>query len=282
LNGGTAGGGCGGGGRYMKVSKYLNYIVKTIFDKSSPDFMCANTNYLFENLAILPDGCSFNWSAQADAGYPSNMFTQTSGTGINFTTSVVNNVSGFGTIKLTFKYLDLSKSPVLQEEIITKRVWVGNPTGITVTTDGTFNFSGNNASICKSFGYCMTASNSIFTVLQPAPAPPIVSKSVSKYVWTGWPSFNSFFQRYTSSIEDEKACFGSNITGTYMVNLTAQNICGTSSRMLFITVNNCGFRVFPNPAKNVVKIEFESPDKLESIPDLIEIYDEKQQKNQNL
>jgi Secretion system C-terminal sorting domain len=106
--------------------------------------------------------------------------------------------------------------------------------------------------------------------------------SVTNYSYSGsFPSANgnnAFFTPSTNSVTNNKVCFGSNLTNTYTINVTANNSCGTNSRMLFITVNNCGVRVFPNPASNVVKIEFENPDKLESIPDLIELYDEKKQK----
>ncbi|TAG42216.1 MAG: hypothetical protein EAZ32_01300 [Cytophagia bacterium] len=77
---------------------------------------------------------------------------------------------------------------------------------------------------------------------------------------------------------DRLTCFGTNNTGSYFLTVNANNACGSNGRSIIVQVNNCGLRIFPNPAKNVVSIEFENPEMLESIPDMIEIQDEKSQK----
>lgn len=220
----------------------------------------------------MPDGCTMSWTATSDNGNSSDMFTVLTGNSLDFSTAAQPNAQGFGTITLTFN------SPGNPEKIITKKVWVGSPSAIDITTDGSFNFTGNNTSICTTFGYCMTATNPQVTV----GSPPTTSFSTTNYSYSGsFPNANgsnAFFTPSTSSVTNDRVCFGSNIANTYTVNVTAINECGINSRLLFVTVNNCGYRVFPNPAKETVKIEFERPDKPESIPDLIEIYDEKKQK----
>ena len=47
---------------------------------------------------------------------------------------------------------------------------------------------------------------------------------------------------------------------------------------VIVQVNSCGLWVFPNPAQSTLAIEFENPEQIESIPDLIEIQEEKSQK----
>ncbi len=63
--------------------------------------------------------------------------------------------------------------------------------------------------------------------------------------------------------------------GSYFLTVYATNTCGTISKNIIVQVNNCGFRVFPNPAQTTVAVEFEEPDKIESISDVIDLIDEK-------
>ncbi|TAG24623.1 MAG: hypothetical protein EAZ32_19885 [Cytophagia bacterium] len=102
--------------------------------------------------------------------------------------------------------------------------------------------------------------------------------SASNFSYSGWPSANSFFNTSTQAVSNDRTCFGTNNTGSYFLTVNANNSCGSSARSIVVQVNSCGLRVFPNPAKNVVSVEFENPELLESIPDLIEIQDEKSQK----
>lgn len=85
---------CGNGGKYMRVASYIPWIVETIHKNSGPNLVCGNTT--FTNIDKMPDGCSMTWSAS-----PSNLFTETSGSGLTFTTAAAPQASGEGVITLT-------------------------------------------------------------------------------------------------------------------------------------------------------------------------------------
>lgn len=197
--------------------------------------------------------------------------------GLSFTTSHSGTNGGKGIITLTVN----TPSGTFAHH---KEVWVGRPGDIAITTDGTFSINGNFTSICRSIGYCMTSradavlninSNSPSIQDIPLPKREKTISTVDAFSYSGWPSFNSFFNTSTVKVSNDRACFGTNNTGSYFLTITASNTCGTNGRSIAVQVNNCGLRIFPNPAKEVVFIEFESPDKIESLPSLIEIVEEK-------
>lgn len=271
----TSGGTCGTGGDNMMVSKYLDFITQTIHLLGTPDFICGNTT--FENLSKLPDGVSFQWSAS-----PSNLFTVSSGSGLSFTTA--NNGTNYGIGKIILTVTTPSGTYTHSKD-----VWVGKPSAITLTTDGTFSINGNNTSICKTYGYCMTGSSNVLlersstspnTTLANNNITPLnrTLSTASNFNYSGWPSSNSFFNISTLSTPSDRTCFGTNNTGSYFLTVNASNSCGTNGRSVIFQVNSCGFRVFPNPAQTTLAIEFENPEMIESIPDLIEIQEEKSQK----
>lgn len=268
----SSGGTCGTGGDYMMVSKYLDFITQTIHLFGTPDLVCGSTT--FENLSNLPDGVSFQWSAS-----PSNYFTLSSGSGLTFTTANNGSPAGKGTITLTV-------TTPTGTYTHNKEVWVGKPAPVTLTTDGTFSISGNSTSICKGLGYCMTASSTVALQLtSSSPSTntyPISNKNYATatgFSYSGWPTFNSFFNTSTVSVSNDRTCFGTNNTGSYFLTINASNACGTGSvGSIIVQVNNCGYRVFPNPAQTTLAIEFENPELVESIPDLVEIQEEKSQK----
>lgn len=110
--------------------------------------------------------------------------------------------------------------------------------------------------------------------------PPPTTKTIStasNFTYSGWPTSNSFFNISTVSSPNDRTCFGTNNTGSYFLTVNASNSCGTNGRSVIFQVNSCGFRVFPNPAQTTLSIEFENPEIIDSIPDLIEIQDEKSQ-----
>ncbi len=253
----SAGGECGTVGVYMMVSKYLDWITETLHKFGTPDLVCGNTT--FENLARLPDGVSFYWSAS-----PSNLFSTTSSTATSFTTSnnTDTNDSGIGTVTLTVTTPDGTFTH-------TKQVWVGKPASVNIVTDGTFTINGSNTTICRTFVYCMTSDANISLNGEPIPL-----NTASKFSYGGWPTNNSFLNTSNYPIDDH-ACFGTNNTGSYFLTVYATNTCGTISKNIIVQVNNCGYRVFPNPAQTTVAVEFEEPDKIESIPDVIDLIDEK-------
>ncbi|MFN4146649.1 MAG: trypsin-like serine protease [Runella sp.] len=280
----SAGGTCGTGGDYMMVSKYLDFITQTIHLVGTPDFVCGNTT--FENLSKLPDGVNFSWSAS-----PANLFTNPIISANNLSLTIAPNTnintgptSGVGKITLTV-------TTPSGTYIHSKEVWVGKPDAITLTTDGTFSINNNNTSICKTFGYCMTASSNVLlerSSTSPTTSDFVPSKIIgllnrvistaSNFTYSGWPSSNSFFNISTLSTQNDRTCFGTNNTGSYFLTVNASNSCGTNGRSMIFQVNSCGFRIFPNPAQTTLAVEFENPEMIESIPDLIEIQEEKSQK----
>jgi Trypsin/Secretion system C-terminal sorting domain len=260
VNGGT---GCGGGGAYMNVSKYLKWIVETILIEDTPNFLCGGSSVTLENIGKLPDGCTMGWSA-----FPSSLFLSTqivapASTGLTptFKITAASGASGEATIQINMLTPD---GPFT----VSKKIWIGQPGSINIVTDGTFNINGSNATICKTFGYCMTSNATNGNI-----------SSANSFSYSGWPISNSFFGPPTTSvIINDRVCFGTNNTGSYFLTVYASNTCGTSSKNVIFQVNNCGFRVFPNPAQTTVAVEFEEPDKIESIPDIIDLVEEKSQK----
>jgi hypothetical protein len=87
----------------------------------------------------------FQWTAS-----PASYFTVSSGSGLTFTTAKNGTNYGEGTITLSV----ITPSGTY---VHNKKVWVGRPAPATFITDGSFAISGNTATICRTFGYCMTA-----------------------------------------------------------------------------------------------------------------------------
>ena len=250
---GGAGAGCGGGGKYTKIADYLQWIIETIHFEGSPQFICGNTT--FSNLSILPDGVSFTWTAS-----PANLFTNSTGSGLTFTTAQNGNNKGWGTVSLK---VNLPNGTSFTK--ISKQIWIGNPDNISLTTDGTFSIIGNNASICKNFGYCLNSS-----------AINNGKTTATSFTYSGWPISNAFLNTSTISTTNDKVCFGSNNTGSYYLTIYANNGSCSIGRSILVQVNSCGYKIASNPAQTTLSILFESPQQLESIPDNIDLYDEKQ------
>jgi hypothetical protein len=265
-------GGCGLGGRYMKISEYLPWIIETIHKESTPDYVCSNT--VFKNLHILPDGITFDWSTS-----PSSMFSPVAA--INASTFPVSrngSSQGWGTVTLTAKLNGTTIATV------NKTVWVGNPLSpITINTNGCFTLNNNMASLCRTFGYNMTSN----TPLSNNPTLPIgqqAQTTANEYAYIGWPVANSYLNlspttpSLISIAKNQNSSFGTNNTGTYFMTVYANNGSCAISKNLQFTVNNCGFRLAANPAQSNLSIVFENPENTESIPEQIELYNEKQEK----
>ena len=252
LNGGASSG-CGTGGKYTKIADYLQWIIETIHIQGSPNFVCGNTT--FSNLSVLPDGVSFTWKAS-----PSSLFTDSTGTGLTFTTAKKGLNNGWGTVSLK---VNLPNGTIFT--VIKENIWVGNPDNISLTTDGTFSLNGNSTSICKNFGYCLTSS-----------ALNNGKTTATDFTYSGWPTSNAFLNTSKVSTKDDKVCFGSNTTGSYYLTIYANNGTCSIGRSILVQVNSCGYKIVSNPAQTTLSILFESPQQLESIPDNIDLYDEKQ------
>lgn len=60
----------------------------------------------------------------------------------------------------------------------------------------------------------------------------------------------------------------------HFLTIYANNGTCTISRNIIVQVNDCSFRVSPNPAQSTLSLSFDSPEQLESIPDNIDLFDE--------
>lgn len=70
-----------------------------------------------------------------------------------------------------------------------------------------------------------------------------------------------------------------NISGFYRVVGTASNSCGSSSATFYLyKCGNSPYRVYPNPASDVVQVEFDYPEIAESLPDQIDLLGEQSTK----
>lgn len=57
--------------------------------------------------------------------------------------------------------------------------------------------------------------------------------------------------------------------------MQANNACSYNQRGLVFNVSSCGYRLASNPAQSDLTVEFERPDRMESLPDAIELKSEK-------
>jgi hypothetical protein len=255
---GDAQAGCGQGGKYTKISEYLQWIIETIHLNSGIEKICGNTT--FTNLAFLPDGVTFNWSAS-----PANLFTTISGSGLSFTTSNNGSNKGWGIVTLN---LTLPDGTIFS--INSKPIWVGSPENVFLTTDGTFNINYNSTSICKTIGYCMSASTGTGT------------PTATNFSYSGWPTYGSFLNTNTLNVPNDRICFGTNNTGSYYLTVYAYNGTCSIGKSIIVNVNNCGYRIAANPTQTTLSILLDSPLQTESIPDNIELYDEKNKSRRTL
>jgi secreted trypsin-like serine protease len=138
----STGGACGTGGRYVKVSKYVNWIYEAILEETTPNIVCGSAT--FTKPDVLVDGMGYyEWGTTTPS-----LLTLTGNTSPNPVYSSTANASGEGIITLTL-YTNSTKTVLI--ETITKKVWVGKPGVTTFVTDGTFSFASSppNITICK-------------------------------------------------------------------------------------------------------------------------------------
>jgi bacillolysin len=79
------------------------------------------------------------------------------------------------------------------------------------------------------------------------------------------------------------ASFYSNIADCYGLTVSMTNSCGVSTAGTTICVDNCfsAFKVYPNPAKDYIAIQFATYNDKAAMPDQITLYDEKTQGSSN-
>lgn len=69
------------------------------------------------------------------------------------------------------------------------------------------------------------------------------------------------------------------VTGFYRVVGTASNECGSNSATFYLyACGNSPYRVYPNPASDLVQVEFDYPEYAEALPDQIDLLSEQSTK----
>ena len=269
----TTGGACGTGGRYVKVSKYVKWIYEAILEETTPNSVCGNT--VFTKPDIMVDGVT-KWKWSTNRTDLLSIVSADNGTTVTFTN--VPNTGGKANIVLS-----LMKADNTVIETINREVWSGGPGVTNFVTDGTFSFNSSppNITICRNRGYCINAVSESMTDIKYNGTS--TTKIVSGFTWPNPPS--GMYLNISSpsvipastQVTNSKACFGANTTGTFSITVTANGTCNsiTSSKTIFIQVNNCGFRIAPNPVQNTLTVIFDNPEMKESIPVQLELLDEK-------
>lgn len=137
-------------------------------------------------------------------------------------------------------------------------VWVGAP-GYVNVVGVNFTVSSGTNNICAGREYCAISS----------------ATGATNFTYS-WPTYNSYLVTSTTDVNNDKACFATNQTGSQTLQINAQNTCGTSQRSVYFQVSNCfsAYRVYPNPASDQITIEFDDATEAQTLPDQIELYSE--------
>ncbi|GAB3992382.1 hypothetical protein GCM10028807_25350 [Spirosoma daeguense] len=102
------------------------------------------------------------------------------------------------------------------------------------------------------------------------------STAASGYSWviTSGNSSNAYLNDYGNG----NATFNSYVSDCYGLQLNLTNSCGTVNAGGFtICVNNCFYRlsVYPNPASDIVMVQFDETKNADALPDEIKLVSEK-------
>ncbi|TLV00672.1 S8 family serine peptidase [Dyadobacter luticola] len=202
-----------------------------------PDLICGNGGY---TLTQFPAGSSAVWSASAGLTMAGNLATRQggySGAGNIFATLTIPNACATVKIKRT--------------------VWVGNPnitktvngvvSGTTsVNAGGLYNLAATSSSPSSNFNYNNYAGSGDMAIDIYSP----ISPSTQMYV------------------------LANSTTGLRKVKLTATNSCGNYSEDFVFYLSSGMLKVYPNPVKDYITLEFATAEIEETIPDQIQIFSE--------
>lgn len=94
--------------------------------------------------------------------------------------------------------------------------------------------------------------------------------------WNWYVSSGNASNAYLTDYGGGTAYFNSYNADCYGLTVQMSNACGTSSDGVTICAMECfsPYKVYPNPAKDYVTVEFEKADKSEVLPDEVELYSE--------
>jgi hypothetical protein len=99
--------------------------------------------------------------------------------------------------------------------------------------------------------------------------------TATHFTYSGWPSYGSFLNTNTLTVPNDRVCFGTNNTGSFYLTIKAFNGTCSTGKSIIVNVNNCGYRIASNPTQATLSILLDAPLQTESIPDNLDLYDEK-------
>ncbi len=166
------------------------------------------------------------------------------------------NVTAYG--DGTFKVVgQASGCGNVQTDPIYGSIHVGPPviTNLTINSQPQSSFSGG---MCTGQGLYIESS----------------SIAASSFSWaiTSGNAGNAYLTDYTNG----NASFNTYNADCYGLNLTVSNSCGMTQTGFSVCADNCfsAYRIYPNPASDVISIEFDETNEAEQLPDKIELFSE--------
>lgn len=179
-------------------------------------------------------GLTVSWSVA-----PTSLFSVDSGSGTSFTTKATNgSSSGAGTITATITDVDGN------ENVYTRTVWVGKPSGLPAPPIFMFSPSATEA--------CMDETSSMST------GPSLSYSHYFTWDFGSWGSYVTGYPGLANKLVD--FYFDYTTPSSNTIKVSKQNSCGVGpQRTGFFTVIDCYsyFMISPNPASNVVQISID-------------------------
>lgn len=208
---------------------------------TGPALICNNGGY---TLTAFPAGSSAVWSASPGLSMNGNLATRQ------------NGYSGAGTITATLTVPNACASIPVK-----RTIWVGNP-NLTKTVNGVIS---GTTSVTAGGSYNLAASSSS----------PGTTFNYNNYAGSG----NMTIDLYTPNNPTTQMYVYSNSTdGFRQVKLTAANACGNYGEDFVFLLESGNFKVYPNPAKGKITLEFDNAAMLATTPTKVELYPEKSSK----
>ncbi|NIJ51446.1 S8 family serine peptidase [Dyadobacter arcticus] len=203
---------------------------------AGPDLICSNGGY---TLTQFPAGSSAMWSASAGLTTAGNLATRQGG------------YKGVATIFATLT-IPNACAPVT----IKRSIWVGNP-NITKTVNGVIT---STISVNAGGLYSLAASSSS----------PSTNFNYNNYAGSGDMAIDIY---NPNSASTQMYVLANSTNGLRKVKLTAANSCGNYAED-FVFYLSSGLKVYPNPAKDLVTLEFGRAEIEETLPVQIQLFKE--------
>lgn len=208
--------------------------------------LCSSGSYMLQS---VPPGTSVSWSVS-----PSNLFASaTSGNGSVANLSANSGVSGLATITYTIQGSCGNATAV-------RFIWVGLPNIITMKLDGNNIYPYSPYNLCLYNSYNLLAS---------------YDGQVSSVNWS-LQNNSSGASISSSSLNGATISSGSS-QGSFVLKVSPSNACGSVDRFYVFNANPCGYffyTVFPNPARDLLTVQFEDAKEEKNFPESFELIQE--------